>query len=30
MSERVHVALDVMGGATAPGEFVKGAIDAVK
>lgn len=30
MSERVHVALDAMGGDHAPGEIVKGAVDAVK
>ena len=30
MSELVHVALDAMGGDNAPGEIVKGAVDAVK
>ncbi|MBO5246226.1 MAG: phosphate acyltransferase PlsX [Eubacterium sp.] len=30
MSERVHVAVDAMGGDHAPGEIVKGAVDAVK
>ena len=30
MSDTVHVALDAMGGDNAPGEIIKGAIDAVK
>ena len=30
MSEIVHVAVDAMGGDYAPGEIVKGAVDAVK
>lgn len=30
MSEKVHVAVDAMGGDHAPGEIVKGAVDAVK
>ena len=30
MSERVHVAVDAMGGDHAPGEIVKGAVNAVK
>ena len=30
MSEKVHVAVDAMGGDNAPGEIVKGAVDAVK
>ena len=30
MSDKVHVALDAMGGDNAPGEIVKGAVDAVE